>query len=92
MTNDKATPRPWSVEGQFISTNEHQICQVFGIKKEYGLNGEANADLIVRAVNAWSDIEALKERIKELEIDAKKFALTYEQENSIAEGEFKNER
>ena len=71
----KHTPTPWKVDqtphhklGWFITSDE--IGGVATAQNNKLLSPdeiEANAEFIVRACNGWDNIEALKERIKDLE-------------------------
>lgn len=66
-TKDKATARPWQVMEHkttpFVADAAGWCITNGRLKREL----RANANLIVRAVNAWDSIERLKIRISELE-------------------------
>jgi len=67
----KATARPWQLNGFFIESYGGPDIAEVGISNEHGQmdqdEAEANASLIVKAVNGWDNVESLKARIKELE-------------------------
>jgi len=73
MTNSKHTPTPWVIDpswdigyikdGEFLT-----VCEVThqGFHDDL-TEASANAEFIARACNGWDSIEALRERIAELE-------------------------